>query len=427
MKSLLNKITKPFLVYVLIILLISIPVYYFVIDTIWINELDEHNEIVADKTAFEFNQLKLSDEELEKSIELWNHIQPGTDIEKVTSAHLKKNKIYTIEKQKLYSTEPNIDRFRCLKKIIYINQKPYLFTIETNVEETQETIIAIAITTGIFFLLIVIGLLLLNRRLSNTVWSPFNDTLSKLKSFDLSEGTPISFQKTDIKEFEELNTALSRLIEHNISVYKTQKEFTENASHELQTPLAILQNKIDNLLQDQDITENQYSVIEDLNKTLSRSTRINKNLLLLAKIGNLQFSQNEKIPLYITLSQSLEFLREHFDQKGIHLGTSIDEVEIETNRTLAETLINNLLVNTIRHTPNQGTVNIRLSKSSLEISNSGETPLNSDSLFKRFSKASSENSGSGLGLAIVKEICQHQHWALNYHFEKGFHFFSIGF
>ncbi|MDH6253747.1 signal transduction histidine kinase [Chryseobacterium sp. H1D6B] len=428
MKNLLSKTTKPFLVYVLIVLVISIPVYYIVVDTIWLSELDEHNEIIADKSAHELNKLKLSDEELEKSIALWNMIQPGTNIEKTAASNLKKDLVYTTEKHKSYSSEPNTDRFRCLKKIVYINKKPYLFTVETNVEETQETVMVIAVTTIFFFIVIVAGLLILNRRLSNTVWKPFHDTLNQLKSFNLSDETKINFAATDVKEFEELNTVLTKLIDHNISVYTAQKEFTENASHELQTPLAVLQNKLDILLQDENITERQYVSIEELNKTLARSTRINKNLLLLAKIENLQFAQNEMIPLSEMLHQSLEAVHEHFEQKQITVNVRIlDGVEVYGNRTLTETLINNLLINAVKHTPPSGTANVELFQHEFVISNTGQPALNKETLFKRFSKSSSDTTGSGLGLAIVKKICTHQKWIVDYNFQDGCHHFFIKF
>ncbi|WP_185279232.1 sensor histidine kinase, partial [Elizabethkingia anophelis] len=182
----------------------------------------------------------------------------------------------------------------------------------TNIEESQETVAAIALVTIFFFLLIVVGLLFLNKRLSASVWEPFRNTLDKLKRFNLNSQTKIEFDKTDITEFEELNQSLRKLIEHNISVFKTQKEFTENASHELQTPLAILKNKLDILLQSEDLTERQYQIAEEMNRALTRSSRINKNLLLLAKIDNSQFDNTEIIQFDGLLDQSMEILQEHF-------------------------------------------------------------------------------------------------------------------
>ncbi|MBW7676491.1 sensor histidine kinase [Chryseobacterium chendengshani] len=428
MKPLLSKTTKPFLIYVLIILIISIPVYFIVVDTIWKNELDEHNKTIAQKTAFEFNHLKLSDEELKKSIMLWEKIQPETNIQEVLADPLKKDVYSTIEKPKLFSSEPEIERYRSLKTVVYINSKPYIFTVETNIEESQETIAAITVITTFFFIMIVLGLLILNKNLSETVWKPFRITLEKLKNFNLNSQNPIEFEQTDTREFEELHQSLRKLIDHNILAYQTQKEFTENASHELQTPLAILKNKIDLLLQNKDLTEKQYHIVEEMNKTLTRSSRINKNLLLLAKIDNNQFDTHEKIQIDTLITQSLALLEEHFQQKNITLTSNVNPgINVCGDGGLTEVLINNLLINAIRYTDFDGSVSVKLTHSSLEITNSGSEKLNADFLFKRFSRLSTENKGSGLGLAIIKQICRFQSWNVDYKFENRSHVFTVLF
>src|SRR5690606_20422689 len=273
MKKLISKTTNSYLVFVLIVLLVNVPVYYFVVDTIWIGELDENNEIIADKTEAKLNKLQLSETELKKSITLWNKIQPNTNLLKAGENDIHPDSIYTVLRENPYVAGGEIDRLRGLKKIIYINQEPYYLTVETNVEETEKTVVAIAIITLVFFLVLVIGFLFLNRHLSVKLWEPFRNTLNKLKRFNLNDQTTIAFKKSDTLEFEELNIVLGKLLEHNISVYKTQKEFTENASHELQTPLAIIKNKLDLLLQKETITDRQYQIIEEINKALTRMTR----------------------------------------------------------------------------------------------------------------------------------------------------------
>lgn len=428
MKPLLTKTTKPFLIYVLIVLMISIPVYYFVVDTIWKNELDEHNQIIIEKTAFEFNRLKLSDEALEKSLELWNQIQPETNIEKISPGQIRRDTVYTYEKQLPFISEQKKERYRCLKKVVYLHNKPYLFTIQTNIEESHETIAVIAMITIFFFVVIVVGLLYLNRKLSSSIWKPFRDTLDQLKTFNLNSQSTIEFPVSDTSEFEELNQSLYKLIERNISTYKTQKEFTENASHELQTPLAIIKNKLDILLQDQDLTEKQYRIAEDINKALTRSSRINKNLLLLAKIDNNQFDHSETIFFDQLLHQSIDILEEHFEQKNISATESIsNDVQVNGNSILTEILINNLIINAIRHTSPGGSVSIELNQSYFEVSNSGTEKLNTEALFKRFSKFSADNNGSGLGLSIIQEICRLHQWMISYRFENSLHIFTVKF
>ncbi len=428
MKPLLNKTTKPFIIYVLIILVISIPVYYLLVDAIWKHELDEHNEIVAEKTSSQINSLKLSDQKLAETIKLWNQIQPTTNIQSLEKNDDFKEKVFILEKPHDFLHFEDIDRFRCLSKVIYLNKKPYRFIIETNIEESQETIFFISGATVILFIFIVGGLLILNRRLSKSIWKPFRETLDKLKTFNLNQQTKIKFEETDVSEFDELNQSLSKLIEHNISVYRTQKEFTENASHELQTPLAILKNKLDILLQNADLTEKQYQIAEEMNKALSRSSRINRNLLLLAKIDNSQFDNSEIVWFDQLLQQSIEVLDEHFEQKNISVELNISsDIEVKGNLGLLEVLINNLLLNAIRHTSANGFINIKLTDSTFQVSNSGNKELNQDLLFKRFSKLSTDNRGSGLGLAIIKQICKLQNWTVNYQFENNKHIFLITF
>ncbi len=289
-----------------------------------------------------------------------------------------------------------------------------MVTIETNVEETEETVIAIAILTFLFFLILVIGFLIFNRRLSVKLWQPFRSTLNKLKAFNLNSQASIPFEISNTLEFEELNLALSKLIEHTISVYKSQKEFTENASHELQTPLAIIKNKLDLLLQKEALTDRQYQIIEATNKAVTRVSRINKNLLLLAKIENHQFEDSEEINLSDLTTQSLVHLHEHIESKALILQSEIDgELSITGNKTLLEILLNNLILNAIRHNAQKGIIKITLDKSGLTLSNSGNKALDIESLFKRFKKSSDESSGSGLGLAIVEQIYKRHHWTIN--------------
>lgn len=428
MNKLLNKSFKSFTIYALIVLASSVPAYYCLVDSIWLRELDEHNEIVADRTEKELNNLNLAEAELNQSVTLWNKIQPGTNLEKTTLGNNRTDSTYTVQRKNIYVEHNEIDRFRGLSRVIKINGENYLLTVETNIEETEETAIAIAILTFLFFLILVVGFLILNKRLSVKLWQPFRNTLTELKTFNLYSQNKISFEKSKILEFEELNVALNKLIEHTISVYKSQKEFTENASHELQTPLAIIKNKLDILLQNEALTDRQYQIIEEINKALTRVSRINKNLLLLAKIENHQFDDSETINLSELIEECLERLQEHFSNKELDVHTSIKKDCVVTgNGVLIEVLINNLLLNSIRHNSQKGIVEVKLNQSGFIISNSGIKTLEKEHLFKRFKKSLEESSGSGLGLSIIEQICKRHEWTIDYDFHQETHIFKINF
>lgn len=426
MKPLLSKTTKPFLFYLFVILVISVPAYYFMIKKIWVSELDEHNRILAKTTEEQLMNTALSDVELKEKIDFWNKIQPGVYIAQDSTRKYAKDSVFTATSESLSLAHKTDDSFRVLITTIHINGKPHYFRSITNYEDTKETVFAIAIVTFFFIVCIVLGLFLINRYLASTIWKPFRNTLDKLKTFNLNKQLEIEFEETDTIEFEELNQSLKKLIEQNISVYKTQKEFTENASHELQTPLAILKNKLDLFLQSDDLTEKQYNIAEEMNKALVRSSRINKNLLLLTKIENNQFDTSETVYFDALLNQSLDIIQEYFEQKNLHVSTDIvAQLSVTGNASLMEVLIHNLLLNAIRHSRQGDLIQILLTKRGLEIANSGEQPLNSELLFKRFSRMTADTNGSGLGLSIVQQICRYHNWEVTYRFENNFHIFSI--
>lgn len=428
MKNLLQKSLKQITIYAFIVFALSIPSYYLLVDRIWLKELDENNHLIAERIENEFNEQRINDEKLAESIKFWNEIQPSSKIVYADQPLLQDSR-YTIRRQNPYaSREDVIDRFRGLKSNIKINNRNYVLVVETNVEETEETVAYIAIATLIFFLILVIGFWILNRRLSKKLWQPFRDTLQQLKSFQLNSQAQINFQQTDTIEFAELNATLEKLLQHSIATYTSQKEFTENASHELQTPLAILKNKLDILLQGDDLTERQYHIAEEMNRALIRSSRINKNLLLLARIENSQFDHSELIGFDNLVAQSMDGLQAHFKEKNINLDSDIQpDVVLQGNSGLAEVLINNLIINAIRHTLPGGAIRVGLSKSRFETRNSGIQALDPGLLFKRFSKQSADNSGSGLGLFLIQEICRLHGWHVKYHFMDNEHVFSVAF
>ncbi|MEZ0007075.1 two-component system sensor histidine kinase QseC [Flavobacterium sp. 28YEA47A] len=427
MKNLLQKSLRQLTIFASIIFTLSIPSYFLLVDWIWLKELDENNHLIAQRIENEFNEQNISNEKLAENIKFWNEIQPVSRIEYVGQT-LSKDSLYTIRRLNVYSKKEVVDRFRGLKTNIQINNQNYALVVETNVEETEETVAYIALATILFFLVLVIGFWVLNRRLSKKIWQPFQDTLQKLKSFQLNSQKPIDFQETDTIEFAELNATLDKLLQHSIATYRNQKEFTENASHELQTPLAVLKNKVDILLQSDDLTEKQYHIAEEMNKALLRSSRTNKNLLLLAKIENSQFDSSELIHFDTLIAQSMEGLLEHFKEKNLAVSSDIQpDIEVKGNSALSEVLINNLIINAIRYTIHGGTIKIGLSKSGFEIRNSGEQVLNCDLMYKRFSRIASDTNGSGLGLSIVQEICKFHGWQTTYSFKNGEHIFKILF
>ncbi|HWA33068.1 MAG TPA: HAMP domain-containing sensor histidine kinase, partial [Cyclobacteriaceae bacterium] len=250
--------------------------------------------------------------------------------------------------------------------------------------------------------------------------------LSHLKSFQLDKSKSIEITPTGINEFDDLNRTVSHLTERSTKVYLQQKEFIENASHELQTPLAIFQIKLDTLMQHAGLSEKEATTIMELEESVQRMTRLNKNLLLLSKIENEQFTDREPVPLAELIQSLMANLQAITD--GLAIDLDLQPFTVNANRTLTEIMLTNLFHNAIRYTPPGGQISVRLAGNVLTVSNHGDAlAISPEKIFERFQKGSGSSNGTGLGLAIVRKICDTCAYGLTYKYEKGAHIFSVHF
>jgi len=426
MNKLLDLTLRKFIRYAALVLLCSIPAYYLLVDLIWKHELKEHNRIVGETVKQNLQKLALSDQALQEKISLWNQLRPETKIAAADQYH--PDSTYNIYRRNKYIPAKGLDRFQVLVTYFAVNGKYYSITVENNIEESYETVLGIAVVTFLFFFIMLGGFILINRRISSRLWQPFYNSLEKIRTFDLQQQQPVFFEPTGIAEFHTLNNNLEKLIAANIATYQQQKEFTENASHELQTPLAIAKSKLDMLLQSHPLTAEQSKIIDDTHHSLSKVTLINKNLLLLAKLDNRQFSNNVSVNLSALLQDQILLFRELAADKHFRIKQKIaPEVLIAGNTTLVEIMATNLLMNVIKHSKNGATVYIELSHHHLQIINSGTSRLRENGLFKRFGAASVNVPGTGLGLAIIQKISDQSGWTVTYKFENNSHSFCIDF
>jgi Signal transduction histidine kinase len=292
----------------------------------------------------------------------------------------------------------------------------------------QDIIAGIALQFGLIMGALLVSLILMVRLISKQLWAPFDDTLRRIELFSLESEKLPQFTNSNIKEFNRLNIVLTRLIENNLRSYKTQKEFTENASHELQTPLAVFQTKLDLMLQQPDLTEQQAEIVQSLYEVSARLARLNKNLLLLAKIDNRQYKEMELIDLVQMIEKVLSLLSGFTQEITIREEIQVASLLVQANRALLESLINNLVVNAVRHNIANGEISIIIKPNLLIISNtSSEGMLNKESVFERFHNPSEKIKGNGLGLAIAKAICNLHGWEIEYQYKSERHEFIVSF
>jgi two-component system sensor histidine kinase QseC len=419
--KLINTTIRPLIWYALFVFALSVPAFFLLLNSVWASELDEYHEAMKGRIVTELNEMKLDTAELHRFLQLWSRTEQGITIVPETR-RLKNDSFYTKTAFDKYYGET--EKFRGMQTTIVLGQHPYRLSIVTNMEETDETYYMVAALSLLFFLLMLAGFIWIARNYSAKIWLPFYDTLARLRRFDLKTNQGIDLSPTSIDEFKELNTSITELTRNSLQTYQSQKEFTENASHELQTPVAILRSKIDLLLQDDTFTKEQTEAISQLIQPLSRLSHINRNLLLVVKIEHYQFGDEEQVSLKQLISAISAQIR---DYTASDIVLSIEQdLTLQANRFLAETMLNNLVGNAIRHGGNH-TIHINLVQGELTVSNAGDKSLTSEKLFKRYSHASPDSPGAGLGLAIVGEICQKYGWKPSYEFKDGKHFFRIKF
>jgi len=265
--------------------------------------------------------------------------------------------------------------------------------------------------------------------ISRWMFRPFDQTLEIIKNFNIKSLQPTVLGKSGIKEFDILNGFINQMTEKVSSDYKNLKEFTENASHELQTPLAITKGKLELLLQQENLTQDHIDLIESSYESITHMSKLNKSLTLLSKIENEEFSNKESIDISFELNKALADFSDLIKLKNLELESNIQDcVVLQNDNTLIKILMNNLLQNAIRHNNEGGKIIVHLTKSTLSIRNTGaQLDIPGEQLFERFRKGIHTEKNTGLGLSIVQKICELSHYGISYDINKQWHEVSITF
>jgi signal transduction histidine kinase len=231
----------------------------------------------------------------------------------------------------------------------------------------------------------------------------------------------------DVKEFARLGRALQGAVDRSEELVERQSQFIGNASHELQTPLAIIGNRVEWLLDGGNLTEEQAAELFKIQSTLGRAVRLNKTLLLLTKIENGKFPESVEVDVARLVQDSVEMYSEIYASRQMTVRVDIDDVKVEMNESLATTLVSNLIKNMYVHSVEGSSGCITISSGRLIIENDGEQALDGERIFDRFYQGPKSKGSMGLGLPLVAAVCRTYSLGISYQFKQGRHCFTVDF
>jgi signal transduction histidine kinase len=316
---------------------------------------------------------------------------------------------------------------RLLTTAFVANEKYYELKIISAVINKTDLIRKLFLALAALYGVMLASILVVNNFVLKKIWKPFHYLLTQLRNFKLGNTPLFKPANTSVKEFRELNDSLQSLLQRNSDTYLSQKQFNENASHELQTPLAISINKLELLAERGALTDEDAATVGEVIQALESLKRLNKALLLLSKIENQQFAEEQQVRFNDVFTKLVRDFADllRFRKVQVQL-VEEGSFEKQMNNTLAEILLMNLLKNAIVHNRPGGAIVITISHSGFNMENTGTAEsLDEEKMFDRFYKRSAESGSTGLGLAIVKAIAGLYDLSVIYAFSAGKHKFSI--
>jgi signal transduction histidine kinase len=320
----------------------------------------------------------------------------------------------------------DFEKFRQLIFGIRVDDQWYEVSVSKSLEDTDDLIQSILLITISTILLMLVVSFIINRVVLKRIWKPFYTSLASVKDFKVSREQPLRLPFTQIEEFSFMNQTLERITSQAQHDYLSLKTFSENASHEIQTPIAIIRSKLDLLIQDENLTEQQSLTLQSAYNAIQKLTKLNQSLLLLAKIENNQYQETKPIDMKEKLREKIMAFQELWQSQQVTIKDSLNTAIVNMNEELADILLNNLLSNATKHNFEGGSISIELDRKQLTVKNTSEYPvLDNSQMFQRFYKNSKNNQHNGLGLSIIKQICDASGFSLRYLCQKNEHVFMI--
>jgi len=410
--KLIRKLNRQYVSYSFAVLLTAGIFIFFILKSIVREETDEKLDSI-------FNQIESLIGEEPQTLNLYPIILVQQVSERSNNRYFSDTTLYV---------KNELEEFRQLVGYSTVQNINYKIIVRESGIESRDLFGTLVVIILVGFLFIILSLYGINKSIARKIWSPFFENLEKLKRFSLQSRSPFIPAETNTDEFNEMNEVLKSLTNKVLSDYDNLKKFSENASHELQTPLAIIRSKIEAILDENSLSLAQAEKMQTIYQTVNRLSKINNGLIMLTKIENRQFSGSEEIDLNDMIESQIESFSDLIELKGLEFEYRCqNNLKITGDKSLTDVLISNLFSNAILHNYEKGQLIIELDGHTLKFLNPAVSEIpDRNRLFNRFYKSGTTGS-TGLGLAIAKQICLCFRWDISYYFKDHYHTFKIIF
>lgn len=414
--KLFTKYTGVNLLVILIVFLLSAGSNYVLMNLVLIREMD------ADLTGFH--------DRMRDYIQLHHQPPSGYPLDEetltwqLTDSAMKKDEFRPLT---AYSQrEKKMHNFRQIIFTVTDSGRIYKVTVIKPLEGLHHVSRAIIMVSLATIFTTTLAFLIINRILLRRLWQPFYDALFSMQHFRLGHSDSLQFPATTTEEFAFMNESLGMAAKKAEQDYLLLKEFTENASHEIQTPLSIIRSKLEMLIQDEHLSHRQSEIVTSAFGAIKKLSRLNQSLLLLAKISNRQFDNFEDIDLREKITDKIGQFRELWLTNEISVSSHLQESSIYASPELIDILLNNLFSNASNHNTPAGDIDILLASGCLTVTNTGlPEPLDESRIFTRFYKGRQHTGRNGLGLSIIKQICEVTTMTPSYTYSGNRHSFTF--
>ncbi len=430
---LLTRSSIYFIIASLFVFLVSGSIIYFLLQTQIYEEVDEilaRQKMLVRMDLEEKDNFNLYSLPRDSSIKFSGPLNIYPDITSVYSDTMMLPLFdVNMEEDNKFDDYQDPEPYRLLKFSAKYGDEVRMITISQSLIETMDLIQGIIYSLMIVFVVMISVLFVVNYFSMKKLWLPFQKLLEQIRKFDFRSRRKFEAVKTDITEFQELNQELVKMTSKLTKDYFNLKEFSENASHEMQTPLAIIQTKLELLFQQKGQDEGRVKALNAAYQAVNRLSRLHHDLNLLIKIENQEYSRKDSLSLKELIEEQTENFSDIIEMKNLKFeADSAAGPVVQGSRYLLEIMFSNLFNNAIKHNVENGFIKAELGRDFIRISNSGLQPQASpELLFERFRKGNPAIGSTGLGLSIVKQICSIHGFEIQYTWQNGCHSFDINF